>query len=67
MHFCVVVRRDTLPRRRASERAIVNGLGRAARGTARQILLALALLIGAEAVAHGQDLREAYALYAARG
>jgi hypothetical protein len=41
----------------------VNGLGRTARGTARQILLALALLIGAGAAAHGQDLREAHALY----
>jgi hypothetical protein len=40
----------------------VNGLGRTATGTARRVLLALAFLIGAGA-AHGQDLREAQALY----
>jgi hypothetical protein len=38
-------------------------LGRTASGSGRQVLLALALLIGAEAAARGQDLREAYALY----
>jgi hypothetical protein len=43
----------------AGGQAIVHGLGRAA----RQVLLALALLIGAGAAAHGQDLREAHTLY----
>jgi hypothetical protein len=42
----------------AGGQAIVQGLGRAA----RQVLLALALLIGAGS-AHGQDLREAHTLY----
>jgi hypothetical protein len=57
--WCAVIR--CLDGGQARGRAIVNGLG--ARGTVRQILLALALLIGAEAAARGQDLREAYALY----
>jgi len=47
----------------ASGQAIVNGLGRSASGTARRILLALALLIGVGTAAHGQDLLEAQALY----
>ena len=41
----------------------MNGLGRAPKGTARRVLLALALLIGAGAAAHGQDLRQAHTLY----
>jgi hypothetical protein len=41
----------------------VNGVGRTASGTARQVLLALALLIGAGAAPRAQDLREAHTLY----
>jgi hypothetical protein len=48
-----------LDRGQAGGQAIVQGLGRAA----RQVVLALALLIGAGATAHGQDLRAAHTLY----